>query len=106
MSCRFDGCNFPEDPETGVCGFHADLIRIMRTNIEMAKHQPRPKRIPKCRRCGAKMLAFSFRVGCWNFNCPNGCEYCGECRRYIDYRTKCPHGIPKKREPEEPEYVM
>lgn len=74
--------------------------------MEMAKHQPPPKRIPRCRRCNAKMLAESWRVGYWTFTCPNVCEYCARCRKYIDYLMKCPHGIPTPQELDKPEYVM
>jgi hypothetical protein len=95
MQCKMSGCEFPADPETGWCGFHAGLIQLARTNMAMAAHQPPPKRIPRCRRCKAKMFPYSFRPGHWLFECPNGCEYCGDCRKYIDYRTRCPHGIPR-----------
>ena len=106
MSCQIDGCPLPADPETALCAFHADMVRIARTNMEMAKHQPPPKRIPRCRRCKAKMEAYSYRPGSWLFDCPNGCRYCKRCRKYIDYRDKCPHGVPRRLEPEQPEIVM
>jgi len=97
MECKMPGCRLPADLETGWCGFHADLIRLARTNMAMAAHQPPPKRIPRCRRCKAKMFPYSVRPGRWLFECPNGCEFCGRCRKYIDYRTRCPHGIPEPR---------
>jgi len=106
MACLIEDCGYPADPETDLCAFHAEMARICRTNMEMAKHQPPPKRIPRCRRCKAKMAACSFRPGYWMFDCPNGCQYCVRCRKYIDYRDKCPHGIPKPLEPESPETVM
>jgi|SRR5579883_884806 len=99
MQCKIGDCPLPADPETELCGFHAEMVRICRTNMVMAKHQPPPKRIPNCRRCKAKMEAFSYRVGYWMFSCPNGCQYCADCRKYIDYRDKCPHGIPELRKP-------
>jgi hypothetical protein len=106
MLCTIGKCQLPADPETELCKFHAELVKIARTNMEMAKHQPPPKRIPKCRRCGAKMEAHSYRPGYWMFDCPNGCRFCAKCRRYIDYRTKCPHGVPKELVEEPPELVM
>jgi len=106
MSCRIGDCPLPSDPETDLCEFHADLVRICRTNMEMAKHQSPPKRIPKCRRCTAKMVAQSWRPGKWEFYCPNGCEYCYWCRRYIHFSDKCRHGVPTERAAEQPEMVI
>jgi hypothetical protein len=52
------------------------------------------------------MRAESWRAGYWTFTCPNECEYRVRCRKYIDYRTKRPNGIPMSQELDKPEYVM
>jgi hypothetical protein len=95
MHCKIPDCPHDADIETELCEFHASLVALCRTNMELAKGQPPPKRTGRCYRCRAKLGAVSERVGFWMFYCPNGCEYCEDCRKFIDYRTRCQHGVPE-----------
>lgn len=105
-ACTVEDCGEPADPETGLCEYHEAVARKRRTNMAMAKHQPPPKRIPRCRKCGAKKWAYSNSPGVWLFECPNGCQFCGRCRRFIDYRDKCEHGMPEPRKADDLGPVM
>ena len=76
MKCKIRGCEYPPHKETGLCGFHAELVDLVRSRMEEAKKAlPKKKHWPWCIKCRAVMTAYSYRVGYVDYECPNKCKF-------------------------------